>query len=368
MLAVTTSNPQAEHPRLGGLPASNLEVPMKIINLPQRSPEWHQWRKGGVTASDAAVILGISPYKTLWRLWAEKTGRAVEEDLSRNPNVMRGLKMEDRVRQCCEKVLGEDFLLPVCAESDENPLFLASFDGVTESNIPTELKCPCQKNYESVVAEGENSEPYKLYYPQVQQQIYVADAPYGWLMFYSPANNGDHRIFKVLRDDTLIADLVSGIDGFWDKVQKDQPPAMDLERDLYIPSDMDANDWIHYATDYRLLDQQIRGMEKKIKDLKGKRNVAQKAMQSMMGGFYKADFAGISITRFEKKGVIDYERFLCENHPDIECESLNKYRKDGTTQFRVSVTNNAMPKNIVDMEIQNKLSKVDDGEVKSMYF
>ena len=61
---------------------------MKVINLPQRSPEWLRWRTGGMSASEASVLLGISPYKTLWRLWAEKTGRAKEEDISRNPHVI----------------------------------------------------------------------------------------------------------------------------------------------------------------------------------------------------------------------------------------------------------------------------------------
>lgn len=341
---------------------------MKIINLSQRSPRWHQWRKGGVSASVAAVILGTSPYKTRWRLWAEKTGRAAEEDLSKNPNVMRGFQLEDRARQCCESVLGEDFLLPVCAESDKNSLVLASFDGLTESNIPTELKCPCQTNYDSVVAEGEASESFKLYYPQIQQQIYVADAPYGWLMFYSPANNGDHRIFKVPRDDTLITDLLTGIGEFWELVQKDQPPALDEERDLYIPSDEEAGDWIYQATDYRLLDQQIREIERKIKELKGKQSVAQKVMQDMMGSFYKAEFAGVSITCFEKQGTVDYRRFLSENHPNVDNQSLEMYRKDSTTQYRVTVTNKAMPRNIIDMETRELLSDVDDGELKSMYF
>lgn len=44
---------------------------MKIINLPQRDKDWHDWRRKGITASDAAVLLGRSPYKTKWRLWAE---------------------------------------------------------------------------------------------------------------------------------------------------------------------------------------------------------------------------------------------------------------------------------------------------------
>src|SRR5260364_319825 len=72
---------------------------MKIIDIAQRSNAWHVWRRRGVTASDAAVLLGRSPYKTLWRLWAEKTGIAVEEDVSRNPFVQYGLCNEDSARQ-----------------------------------------------------------------------------------------------------------------------------------------------------------------------------------------------------------------------------------------------------------------------------
>ena len=47
---------------------------MNVIDLPQRTPAWLEWRAGGVSASDVAILLGLSPYKTPWRLWAEKTG------------------------------------------------------------------------------------------------------------------------------------------------------------------------------------------------------------------------------------------------------------------------------------------------------
>ncbi|MFP4496496.1 MAG: YqaJ viral recombinase family protein, partial [Halochromatium sp.] len=40
---------------------------MKIIDLAQRSPAWQQWRAQGITASEAAIILDRSPYKTRWR-------------------------------------------------------------------------------------------------------------------------------------------------------------------------------------------------------------------------------------------------------------------------------------------------------------
>ena len=71
---------------------------MKQVNLEQRSKEWRDWRRCGVTASDAAVILpkrvGQSPYKSRWQLWAEKSGVLKEPDLSSNPHVQRGIEMK----------------------------------------------------------------------------------------------------------------------------------------------------------------------------------------------------------------------------------------------------------------------------------
>ncbi|MDF5232827.1 YqaJ viral recombinase family protein, partial [Vibrio parahaemolyticus] len=64
---------------------------MKIVNLSQRSEQWLEWRKGGITATDACILLNRSPYKTEWRLWAEKTGYAREVDLSLNPLVRQGV-------------------------------------------------------------------------------------------------------------------------------------------------------------------------------------------------------------------------------------------------------------------------------------
>ena len=64
---------------------------MNIINLSQGEPTWLAWRQQGVTASDAAVVLNQSPYKTRWRLWAEKTGFTKEAKVDNNPWVRQGL-------------------------------------------------------------------------------------------------------------------------------------------------------------------------------------------------------------------------------------------------------------------------------------
>jgi len=51
----------------------------EFINAPQRSPEWFEIRKGGITATGITAINGTSPYKTAYRLWAELTGQVEEQ-------------------------------------------------------------------------------------------------------------------------------------------------------------------------------------------------------------------------------------------------------------------------------------------------
>ena len=114
---------------------------MKVINVSQRSDAWRQWRAQGVSASEAAVIMNRSPYKTPWRLWAEKTGLVLEQDFSNNPLNPRGIQQEPVALQHFEDKHGV-LLLPLCGESNRYPLMRASFDGLSEGNEPVEIKCP----------------------------------------------------------------------------------------------------------------------------------------------------------------------------------------------------------------------------------
>ena len=61
--------------------------------------EWLEARKDGLGASDAAAVLGISPWKTNVQLWEEKTGLVVPEDIGGNPAVKYGNDAEPLLRQ-----------------------------------------------------------------------------------------------------------------------------------------------------------------------------------------------------------------------------------------------------------------------------
>ena len=152
-------------------------------------------------------------------------------------------------------------------------------------------------------------------------------------------------------------------------MEKDSPPELDPKRDLFIPEDeSDVNEWIYNATNYRLLDQESKELKLKLEDLVQRKNVCLNTMQACMGDFLKADFAGVNLTRFEKSGSIDYKKYLADKYPNFNEAELEAYRRSGSTQTRVTVTNNAMPKNIIDINVKKSVESVEEGRLKTTFF
>ena len=54
-------------------------------------------RKSGIGGSDAAVILGLSDYKSPYELWLEKRGQLAPADLSDNASVHWGIRLESAI-------------------------------------------------------------------------------------------------------------------------------------------------------------------------------------------------------------------------------------------------------------------------------
>jgi putative phage-type endonuclease len=239
---------------------------MRIVDLKQRTPEWQAWRHAGVTASEVPILLG-SPFKTPWRLWAEKRGLVLEEDFSGNPHVQRGLREEPEARRRFEE-RHDVMLLPVCAESTAEPILRASFDGLTDDGQPVELKSPTEANFREAVAYGGESLPYRRYYPQIQAQIFVAEADRGYLSLHFGEEFLD---LEVLRDDACIGQIVERAREFWAFVRTGKEPPLNPARDLYVPNGEDLETWLRLSAEYRQLDEkwsaytaEVKTIEKKI--------------------------------------------------------------------------------------------------------
>ncbi len=307
---------------------------MKIVDVTQRSAAWTQWRAQGVTASEAAIVLGRSPYKTPWRLWAERTGLAREEDLSNNPHVQRGVAQEDSARKAFEDRHGT-LLLPLCAESDAHPVLRASFDGIADDGAPVELKVPAERTFAEVAAKQTEAPAFRLYWPQVQHQLFVADADRGWLVFYG----GPGRLleFPVERDAVFLdRELVPGCLAFWEAVAKRKEPPRDPARDLYVPVGEDLDHWSILAGEYRDLLREKARLDAQLKESKEELDRLEAALVAMMGDFLAAEAAGLKITRFLQNGAIDYGKALKALLPDLDAAVLETYRRKASERVRVT--------------------------------
>lgn len=333
---------------------------MRIVNLEQGTKEWLEWRRQGLTATESSVILGLSPYKTVWRLWLEKLQKALPPDLSNNPLVRYGKETEAIARSLFEFEFGE-VLFPTCAEYDENPIFRASFDGLTSDGSPVEFKCPGSSVLEEVKNLGFESEAAKHYSVQVQHQLLVSGSPKGWLVFF---DGGTQKLltFEIVRNDALIQDIVLRGEEFWNlNIKKGKEPAKDPVRDIYIPKkDEDVSKWCRLASDFNYANNRVLELQTEIDDLNKIRDKCKEELSGMMGDYRLADFAGVALTKRLTKGKVDYKSFL--KSKNLSEKELDAFRGNQTESWLIRSTGDYLPKDFIDEELEAEIQSVKVSE------
>lgn len=338
---------------------------MKVTTLNQNTQEWIEWRDTGLGASDASTILGVNPYNTAFGLWQIKTGRKLPPDLSKNPNVQRGNRLESTAKKVAEKYIGEE-LFPLCASEQVENFILASFDGLTKSHeTVVELKCPHQTTFDDVKENGKESKAFKLYCIQVQQQLLVADAKRGYLIFYLKGTDGqkDQIIpFTIMPDKEYQKDvLMPALKEFWECIKSDTPPKRDIKRD---PCDVDEKSWKEISLEYHSIKQEQRSSEAKAKSFKEKVKPFEERFIELMGNNFKAEESGVRVTRIDRKSGVDYEilveellLILKKRGVNISKEALvNKHKKQQSKpSYRFTLTGKA-PVATVKTEIKQTTS------------
>lgn len=103
----------------------------KIYDFPDEAA-WLKGRMNGIGGSDASTVVGMNPYKTNIDLFEEKTGRRIQEDISKKPCVVYGKLAEAPIRELFHldypeyKVEHHEFRI---LQSAEYPFMQASLDG-----------------------------------------------------------------------------------------------------------------------------------------------------------------------------------------------------------------------------------------------
>ena len=187
---------------------------MKIIELEQGTDEWHDWRKEGIGASEAPMVLGISTYKTSHKLWQEKTG-IVETKDENNFVFEKGKSIEAKARAHFELMNDKD-CPPICMEMTEYPFIRASLDGYNaKENFALEIKYVGKDAMEDVIPAHHMA--------QLQHQMMVCGAND---ITYIRSNDGvKFKADVVKRDNAYLDNLLSKELSFWFMVQKKiEPP------------------------------------------------------------------------------------------------------------------------------------------------
>lgn len=162
---------------------------MKFHNLEQGSPEWHEFRRTHIGASETAAIMGKSSWATAADIFEQKVSGIIEEP---NYAMKRGTALEPKVRAMAEEKLGTKFT-PCVVTSDQFPWMSASLDGLSESQDEIlEVKCGSAAQFEAAL-QGKVPEAYEI---QMQHQMFVSGVSHGWFVTY---HNEEIAVVKVQR-------------------------------------------------------------------------------------------------------------------------------------------------------------------------
>lgn len=191
---------------------------MRLVRLEQGTPAWKAWRYGGIGGSDAAAILGLSPYSTREELLVEKATRLERESTFA---MRRGNRLEPVARSLyCrnERCRAE----PVCVEHDDATWMRVSLDGLCEAperdRWVIEIKCPSWQAHDIALA---GLVPVH-YQPQCQWQLLVTGLD---RLDYVSFNDGvrfDLRdrlaVVPVAPDAEMQGRLLEECERFWQEV------------------------------------------------------------------------------------------------------------------------------------------------------
>lgn len=258
---------------------------MKILTLEPRSPEWHEIRNDSWTASMAAVLVakpnamllkdyaaakgveldieplldvGIESFfdHTLWTLWATKNGRIPR--FKGNAHTERGTENEEFVVKEFEKKHLVVVQREVTATAEDMSWLLASFDALVPASFdptvlapngfPLEAKVPAfpsrKKLWDSRKAGKLAVMGLPYYWCQVQHQIYVAEAPYGWFAAVGaeldPATGEYKPTFpimeKIPRDDRFLTAYMAAAKFYYTEfIEKfEEPPRLPQDDALLV--------------------------------------------------------------------------------------------------------------------------------------
>ncbi len=242
--------------RLPGEARPNLHPFAQETSVTAQTSPWLEARKLGLTGTDAAAVLGISPWRTPLQVWAEKTGRTEPDNIGALEHVHWGNLLEPVVTAETLRRTGRQGLEPerwdpimpaghveflehhgttkAMLISDSHPRLRSTPDFLMESWQPLPWLDGVEILQGAGVGEIKTTSAYNLrawadgapLYYQVQLAMNLVTSGLEWGTFGCLVGGQVLRIFDMPVSQRMAALLVERMEGFWDRhVKADTPPA-----------------------------------------------------------------------------------------------------------------------------------------------
>ncbi|RQW27265.1 endonuclease [Rhodobacteraceae bacterium CH30] len=299
---------------------------------------WLALRGQGIGSSDAAVSIGLSPYKSPLTLWLEKTGRKTPDDISAKEAVIWGTTLEPVLARVYAERTGRKVRrVNAVLRHTRHDFMLANLDrevvGTADGTGVLEIKTA---GYHSA-PQWEDGVPV-AYQCQVLHQLAVTG--HAWADVAVLISGQDFRIYRIHRDEDKIADLIEREARFWGCVTQDTQPVPDGSEDAasalqwLFPQDDGQTVDLSESTEFNALFSDLLSIRQHKEETEAIEAQLKQKIQAVLGTASAAVFQGgrVSWKKSKDRLAPDLER-LSLDHPDI----LQQYTKpvSGSRRFIV---------------------------------
>lgn len=282
---------------------------------------WLEWRKQGVGASDATIIMGKAPshwkINTPYKLWQHKLG-LLENEM--NSAMQRGKDHEEEAISWFQLKVGKCLFSQQCFEHPEHSWMRATFDAIDlDDEIAVEVKVSGRENFE-IVKSGKVPE---MYLPQVLYQMMVHPTKDHYFCVYCPEMKEGAYVL-VEPHEAYTNEIKAACEDFWNCVVTQTAPKL-THRDFLEKEDDES--WMNQAKFVARCKMEYEELEEKREIAKLKYEEAKKAL-AVLTDDQSAEGGGFKLKKIVSKGRISYSKIPLLQEMDLEI-----YRGNPSVKF-----------------------------------
>lgn len=298
--------------------------------------EWLKQRNKGLGGSDAGAVMGVNKYKSVYTLWAEKTG-LVSSYVPDNEAMLQGRDLEDYVaKRFCKDTGKKVQRSGYSFQSEEYPWMLANIDRkVVGENAGLECKTAnifTQEDYRSGVIPDS-------YYCQCLH--YMAVCGFDRMYLAVLVLGRDFHIFSIDRQDQTVQvdleTLIAAESDFWGLVKSNTPPAIDgSDSTTATLKAINPQNVKETVMNVDALEEILDAREEvllTIDDLNEKKTALENQIRDALGTYEEGTSTNWKVT-FKNNTKVD-EKKLKADHPDIYEMCLDAPKKPAVNRSKL---------------------------------